>query len=124
MAKKWELTPERLEKIRDMAHKGCTEDNIARCVGISPGCWYEKKKIHPEIDDIIKNAKASGEEELVGILWSHIRDKNVSTKEKLPTIFFMLKTRHRWRETEPAATVTDKDKVEGLNFLEATKDES
>lgn len=123
MAKRWELTPAIMEKINDMAHKGCTEENIARCVGLHPSTWYEKKKLHPEIDDCIKNAKASGEQELVSILWDHVRDPNVRRQDKLGTVYFMLKTRHRWRETEPAATVNEKDKVEGLNFLQATKDE-
>ncbi len=122
--RKWVLTPEILEKVKDMAHKGCTEANIARCVGLHQSTWIEKKKEYPELEAAIKDAKASGEKELVGILWEHIRDPNTQRRDKLSTIYFMLKTRHHWRETDKSTEVAGKDGVDGLTFSAATKDES
>ena len=120
MAKKWELTPEKLETIRDMAAKGCTEDNIARCVGIAPGTWYEKKKIHPEMDDVIKAAKASGEKEVVGYLWNILRDPK--HRNHFAAITFYLKTQHRWKEVTVVQQNAPVDGVDGLNLIKVASD--
>lgn len=115
--KKWILTPEILETIRDCALKGVTEANIARIVGLHPTAFSTKKKEFPEIEEAIKDAQSRGECEVVGYLWNIIRDPN--HKNNFPAMLFYLKTKHRWRETEP------QDEKQGLptgvTFQQTTK---
>lgn len=101
---KWECTPEILERVADMAAKGVTEASIARNVGLSPTTFSLKKKEFPELETVIKNASAKGEEEVVGYLWNIIRDPK--NKNHFSACLFYLKTKHRWRETDNMENVT------------------
>lgn len=94
---KWIPTPEILERIKELAQKGCTEHSIARCLGIHPGQWYTKKKAFPEIQEILDQGRASGENEVTGYLWNIIR--NPEHRQHFAAICFYLKTQHNWRET-------------------------
>lgn len=119
--KKWILTPEILETIKDCAIKGVTEANIARIVGLHPTAFSTKKKEYPEIEEVIKQAQAGGEHEVVGYLWNIIRDPN--HRNHFPAILFYLKTKHRWRETDQDAT--EKPQLPtGVTFTVAQKKES
>ena len=119
--KKWVLTPEILDTIKDCAIKGVTEANIARIVGLHPTAFSTKKKEYPEIEEVIKQAQAGGEHEVVGYLWNIIRDP--SHRQHFSAICFYLKTKHRWRETE--GEQVDKPQIPtGITFTVAQKKET
>ena len=96
--KKWAPTPEMIKQIGDLAKKGVTEANIARIVGLSPTVFSGKKKVFPEIENVIKAAQASGEHEVVGYLWNIMR--NPEHRQHLTACLFYLKTRHGWKDHE------------------------
>lgn len=92
--KKWVPTPKILEQIKELATKGVTEASIARIVGISPTGFSAKKKEYPEIEEVIRQAHASGEDEVVGYLWDILRDNK--HKNHFAAIQFYLKSKHSW----------------------------
>lgn len=119
--KKWVLTPEILATIKRLSAEGVTEANIARIVGISPTTFSAKKKEHPEIEEVIKEANAHSESEVVGYLWNIIRDPQ--HRNHFPAILFYLKTKHRWRETDQETN--EKPQLPtGITFTVAQKKES
>lgn len=102
MAMRWELTPERLKRIEELAALGVREDSIARQVGLHPSTFSEKKKIHPEIAEVINNAQACTEEIVVSALMNMIKDPK--HKAHAAAVFFYLKTKCRWQETSVVIT--------------------
>lgn len=116
--KKWELTKEILDKISDLAKKGVTEANIARVIGLSPTVFSGKKKDFPEIEEVIKAAKANGEAEVTGYLWNILRDP--SHRQHFSAICFYLKTQHGWKER--VGEENDKPQIPtGVTFTIAQK---
>jgi hypothetical protein len=112
--KKWECTPEVLEIIRVNAERGVTEANIARLVRLSPSAFSAKKKEHPEMEEVIKQAQANSEYEVTGYLWNILR--NPDHKQHFSAICFYLKTRQRWSDSS-----SNSDNVpqlpSGVNFI-------
>ena len=98
MGARWTPTPAILEKVSELALKGVSQDSIARIVGCHPSTFSAKRKEFPELDEVIRKAHSSGEEEVVGLLWDIIRDPK--HKSHFPALLFYLKTKHRWRETD------------------------
>lgn len=98
MGAKWIPTPAILERVSELSQKGVSQDSIARIVGCHPSTFSAKRKEFPDLDDVIRKAHSSGEEEVVGLLWNIIRDP--AHKSHFPALLFYLKTKHRWRETD------------------------
>lgn len=93
MAKsKLDITPKIIEEIKELAGRGLTVAEIHTYYGIQKTAWYEKIKEFPEIEDIIKQAKAKKCAIATGILWNHIKNGNVTA------LIFYLKTQHGWSE--------------------------
>lgn len=124
MARKWNPTPEVLAKIKELAELGVTEANIARQVGIHPTTFSEKKRVYPEIDEILRTAAASGEEFAAKVVRSIMANPN--HKQQLAATIFYLKTRHKWKEADTVQAEAPKEEPQGFNFTLVqvdTKDE-
>lgn len=94
--KQWKLTPKRLQTIEELARKGCTQETIARQIGLHPSTYYEKKKLFPEMEEAIQKAKACSEEAVVGYLWNIITDPK--HPKHFSAIVFYLKAQHKWED--------------------------
>lgn len=111
--KKWELTPEKLEKVRELAAAGVTEKDIATAVGLSAARFSDKKKLYPELNQVIEEARASAHELAAGFLrriWS-----DPSHPKHFSALCFYLKTKHGWKET---TEVVAKELPTGIDLLQ------
>ena len=114
--KPWELTPERLKKIEELADLGCSQENIARTVGLHPSTFSEFKTKFPEIDQAIKKGRDKGEEFGAGIIREIMNDP--THKQRLTATIFYLKTQHRWKDATEVEQ--NKDNLPGVpTFKEA-----
>ena len=57
---KYEITPEIMEKVEAYAAQGLTQEQIARCLGISYQTLNERKKEYSEFSETIKRGQAKG----------------------------------------------------------------
>lgn len=123
MGKKWSLTPEHLATVKRLAELGVTEANIARAINLHPSTFVEKKRMHPELDEVIKLCQASGEAYAASIIRQIMDD--VHNKNRFAATVFYLKTRHKWREQTMAEPVPDANSSEGFTFtlVQVPKDE-
>ena len=48
-----------LLKIEELARKGCTDEELAKVIGVHVATLYEYKKRFPEFDEAIKKVRAS-----------------------------------------------------------------
>jgi len=90
--KKWIPTPEILARIKELAAQGITEASIAYQVGCHPSTFSLRKQEYPELNDTIKEGRASGEEIVVSKLWELIHSGHATA------ILFYLKCQHNWND--------------------------
>jgi len=109
---RWELTDERREIIRQAAKKGVKQDNIARLVGLSPTVWYEKKKIIPELTELLNEGSALGEELATTLLYQIWSD--ATQPKQLDALKFYLSRKQGWKEQ--VVEVERKQLPSGLEF--------
>lgn len=88
MTKRWELTPEILEKIGELAEQRYMEIDIAKAVGLGSSAWYNKKKEYPEIQEAINDAKLAKVDFAKGKLWKII--ENEEHKGHLQAVMYFL----------------------------------
>lgn len=72
--RKFVLTEEKLQLIKDMSAKCAREKAMASALGICKTYFTEIKKRHPEIVKAIEDGRAEAEMALLDISWSIIRD--------------------------------------------------
>lgn len=107
MAKsKFDITPEIIEEIKELAASGLQLPEIWEYYAISKSTWYAKtydyeelkKQEDPEffgISDIIKQSRAKRGAKAAKKLWEYI---DAGGKLGLSALIFYLKTRHGWSE--------------------------
>lgn len=68
--KYWEwLEPENLEKVANWAANGCTNDEIARNMGVGRTTFYSWLKAHPDVSDAVKRGRALAREAVENALF-------------------------------------------------------
>lgn len=103
------LPPNGREIIQESGRNGLGEKMIAQALGLSYATWRRMKVENPEVRELWEEAKASEEDELVGLVMQAARGApaeydgqgNVTRAERppyVPAAFFLLKTRHAYRE--------------------------
>lgn len=115
MAKsKFDITPEKVEEIKELAANGFQIHQFWEYYGISKSTWYakidaydnEQKEFDPDyygILDIIKKSKSKKHSKAQGYLWDYIEDGRHSAEPSirklgLTALMFYLKTQCGWSE--------------------------
>lgn len=106
------VTPERLEKVEELASQGLYEYQIAYCMGIAPETFSHKKKSHPELADAVNRGQARGVERVTRKLLEK------ADKGDMTAIIFYLKCKGQWRE----AKEEDNSEENLKNAVNALKD--
>src|SRR5262245_11297241 len=57
-----------LERITELAAKGCTEEGIRRLLGMARGEWRQRKKEDPELKDAIAAGRSLDLQECMNVL--------------------------------------------------------
>ena len=68
---KFEITPEVLEEVEEMAGRGLTVNQIAICLGVSPATIYNKQAQYLEFLETIKKGKAIGLSKVTNALFEN-----------------------------------------------------
>jgi hypothetical protein len=72
----WKPSNEDLEKIRELANEGYTEDGIAKAIGISSSTWFFRKKDYPEVQEILDESKRSKVQIARSKLWKMVTNED------------------------------------------------
>jgi len=107
---KFEITPEVLEEVEEMAGRGLTVNQIAICLGVSPATIYNKQAQYLEFLETIKKGKAVGLSKVVNALF-----ENATVKKDNVAIFYYLNNRDRenWsNRQEISATVEQRNVID------------
>lgn len=94
----WAPTNEEVQVIVKRVKDGATLETIARELGIGVNTLYVYKAKHPELNEIIKNARKDVETEVTGVLMSFIRDTATPPAQRLTATIFWLKCRAGWKD--------------------------
>ncbi len=96
---KYEITPEITEKVEAYAAQGLTQEQIARCLGISYQTLNERKKENSEFSEAIKRGQAQGVETVTNALFESAKGGNTTAQ------IFYLKNRdpNEWRDRKDIA---------------------
>lgn len=96
---KLSITPKILTFIAKRIKDGATEGTIAEELGVTRTTFSRFKLNNPEVQEVVESAQQNIESEVVGFLMQMIRNPN--HKNHASSVYFYLKTRCRWRETDP-----------------------
>lgn len=77
-------TDEDRAKIKDLAGKGLTHEQIAHCMGISPGKWHAHKAKDPSLAEAVNIGRASAIKDVANALYENAMKGNVTAQ-----IFFL-----------------------------------
>jgi len=102
----WVITPEIIEKARDLASKGLTKKNIADCFGINESTLYEKIQKSEEFS----KALAEGKGEIVQKITEQFMKHAIDEKDLKAQMFFLTR-RAGW--TEPKHEVIEEKAPDG-----------
>jgi len=107
---RFEVTPEVLQEVEEMAGRGLTVNQIATCLGISPATIYNRQAENLEFLETIKKGKAVGLSKVVNALF-----ENATVKKDNVAIFYYLNNRDRenWsNRQEISATVEQRNVID------------
>jgi len=110
---KFEITPEVLEEVEEMAGRGLTVNQIAICLGVSPATIYNKQAQYLEFLETIKKGKAIGLSKVTNALF-----ENATVERDNVAIIYYLNNRDKdnWSNKHEVATT-----VEHKNVIDLTR---
>ena len=111
---KFEITPEVLEEVEEMAGRGLTVSQIASCLGISPSTFYLKQAEFSEFSDTIKKGQAIGLSKVTNKLF-----ENAAVKGDNVAIIYYLNNRDRenWSNRQEIAAVVEQRNIIDLSRI-------
>jgi predicted transcriptional regulator len=107
---KFEVTPEVLQEVEEMAGRGLTVNQIASCLGISPSTFYLRQAEFSEFSETIKKGQAIGLSKVTNKLF-----ENAAVKGDNVAIIYYLNNRDKenWsNKNEFSATVEHKNIID------------
>mgnify|MGYP003650024379 CR=1 FL=1 len=107
---RFEITPEILQEVEEMAGRGLTVSQIAICLGVSPATIYNKQAQYLEFLETIKKGKAVGLSKVTNALF-----ENATVEKDNVAIIYYLNNRDKenWsNKNEFAATVEHKNVID------------
>ena len=110
---RFEVTPEVLKEVEEMAGRGLTISQIASCLGISPSTFYHKQAEFSEFSETIKKGQAIGLSKVTNKLF-----ENAAVKGDNVAIIYYLNNRDKenWSNKHEVATT-----VEHKNVIDLTR---
>lgn len=87
-----EITDEMIKKAENLASRGLTVIQIARCLGMGERTLYTKQNMYKHFRQAIKNGRSKGIGTIANCLFEGAKSGNV------PSQIFYLKTRAGWIE--------------------------
>jgi len=111
---KFEITPEVLEEVEEMAGRGLTVNQIATCLGISPTTFYAKQAEFSEFSETIKKGKAVGVSKVTNALF-----QNATVNKDNVAIIYYLNNRDRenWSNRQEIAAVVEQRNIIDLSRI-------
>ena len=107
---RFEVTPEVLHEVEEMAGRGLTVNQIATCLGISPATIYNRQAENLEFLETIKKGKAVGLAKVTNALF-----ENATVNKDNVAIIYYLNNRDRenWsNKHEIAATIEQRNVID------------
>ena len=107
---RFEVTPEVLKEVEEMAGRGLTISQMASCLGISPATIYNKQSEYLEFLETIKKGQAIGLQKVTNALF-----QNATVERDNVAIIYYLNNRDKenWsNKNEFAATVEHKNVID------------
>ena len=110
---RFEVTPEVLKEVEEMAGRGLTISQIASCLGISPSTFYLKQAEFSEFSETIKKGKAIALSKVTNALF-----ENATVERDNVAIIYYLNNRDKenWSNKHEVATT-----VEHKNVVDLTR---
>ena len=110
---KFEITPEVIKEVEEMAGRGLTVNQIAICLGVSPATIYNKQAQYLEFLETIKKGKAIGLSKVTNALF-----ENATVERDNVAIIYYLNNRDKdnWSNKHEVATT-----VEHKNVIDLTR---
>ena len=110
---RFEVTPEVLKEVEEMAGRGLTISQIASCLGISPSTFYLKQAEFSEFSETIKKGQAIGLQKVTNALF-----ENATVARDNVAIIYYLNNRDKenWSNKHEVATT-----VEHKNVIDLTR---
>ena len=110
---RFEVTPEVLKEVEEMAGRGLTISQMASCLGISPATIYNKQSEYLEFLETIKKGKAIGLQKVTNALF-----ENATVERDNVAIIYYLNNRDKenWSNKHEVATT-----VEHKNVIDLTR---
>ena len=110
---RFEVTPEVLKEVEEMAGRGLTISQIASCLGISPSTFYLKQAEFSEFSETIKKGQAIGLQKVTNALF-----ENATVERDNVAIIYYLNNRDKenWSNKHEVATT-----VEHKNVIDLTR---
>ena len=111
---KFEITPEVLEEVEEMAGRGLTVNQIAICLGVSPATIYNKQAQYLEFLETIKKGKAVGVSKVTNALF-----QNATVNKDNVAIIYYLNNRDRenWSNRQEIAAVVEQRNIIDLSRI-------
>lgn len=115
----WEITPERISKLKQYAFDGMNKSQIADCLGIHINTLIDKLKVSEEFKEAYEQGRSEGlaaeANEIRAVkasLFKNAKDHEVVTKDgdaievpgDVKAQTFIMKARAGWQDTKPAET--------------------
>jgi hypothetical protein len=107
---RFEVTPEVLQEVEEMAGRGLTVNQISSCLGISPSTFYLRQAEFSEFSETIKKGQAIGLSKVTNKLF-----ENAAVKGDNVAIIYYLNNRDKenWsNKNEFSATVEHKNIID------------
>ena len=110
---RFEVTPEVLKEVEEMAGRGLTISQIASCLGISPSTFYLRQAEFSEFSETIKKGQAIGLQKVTNALF-----ENATVERDNVAIIYYLNNRDKenWSNKHEVATT-----VEHKNVIDLTR---
>ena len=111
---KFEITPEVIKEVEEMAGRGLTVSQIASCLGISPSTFYLKQAEFSEFSETIKKGKAVGVSKVTNALF-----QNATVNKDNVAIIYYLNNRDRenWSNRQEIAAVVEQRNIIDLSRI-------
>ena len=105
---KFEVTPEVLKEVEEMAGRGLTISQMASCLGVSPATIYNKQSEYLEFLETIKKGQAIGLQKVTNALF-----ENATVERDNVAIIYYLNNRDKenWSNKSEVATTVEQKHV-------------